>query len=336
MVACRDAKIYSIKGGGTRGTAVLTGQVIELESHPCAMVHVDSSLVVASMDQKVASYSVRAKKEFCVCMPAPVVAMEPMLVRRNRVVSAYIVALKNGEVRVYREAVLFDVINLGAEVSAMRFGKFGREDNTLVLVHKSGSLTVKMLQRSAFADLTTAASGPPPEQDIPLAVPKKTRLYVEQTQREREQAADMHRIFQRDLARLRLTTARSYVKTLTEGHNMGVSRFGGGVALRLNAQVMGLGPLFKLRIEVLNEGAKPLSGLPLSLVYNQQLYELPAGLVTLPALLPGLPTRVELEVRSINPYGAAEPIRALVLNRKSCLPLVSAMITMPPSELEEE
>ncbi len=48
-------------------------------------------------------------------------------------------------------------------------------------------------------------------------VPKKTRLYVEQTQREREQASDMHRAFQRDLARMRLTTARAYVKILTDG-----------------------------------------------------------------------------------------------------------------------
>lgn len=55
---------------------------------------------------------------------------------------------------------------------------------------------------------------PPP---LVLQVPKKTRLYVEQTQREREQAADMHRMFQRDLAKLRLTTARAYVKILTDG-----------------------------------------------------------------------------------------------------------------------
>jgi hypothetical protein len=59
--------------------------------------------------------------------------------------------------------------------------------------------------------------GPPPEQDIPLAVPKKTKLYVEQTQREREMASEIHRRFQRDLCKLRLTTARAYVKTLTDG-----------------------------------------------------------------------------------------------------------------------
>ena len=43
-------------------------------------------------------------------------------------------------------------------------------------------------------------------------MPKKTRLYVEQTDREREQAGDMHRVFQRELCKLRLATSRAYVK----------------------------------------------------------------------------------------------------------------------------
>lgn len=64
-----------------------------------------------------------------------------------------------------------------------------------------------------------------PSQDIPLNIPKKTKLYVEQTQREREQAIDMHRIFQRDLCKLRLSTARAYVRVLTDGQvGMGYGR----------------------------------------------------------------------------------------------------------------
>ena len=58
------------------------------------------------------------------------------------------------------------------------------------------------------------SQGPPPEQDIPLAIPKKTKLFVEQTQRERDNASLMHRTFQRDLCKIRLETARAYVKTL--------------------------------------------------------------------------------------------------------------------------
>lgn len=53
--------------------------------------------------------------------------------------------------------------------------------------------------------------------DIPLNIPKKTTLYVEQTQRERDHATEMHRHFQRDLCKLRLTTARAYVKIIKDG-----------------------------------------------------------------------------------------------------------------------
>lgn len=61
-----------------------------------------------------------------------------------------------------------------------------------------------------------ALGGPPPEQEVALPVPKKTKLFVELTQRERERCAEVHRAFQRDLCKLRLTTARAYVQTLTD------------------------------------------------------------------------------------------------------------------------
>jgi hypothetical protein len=77
--------------------------------------------------------------------------------------------------------------------------------------------------------------GPPPEQDIPLKVPKKTKLYVEQTQREVDQAVDMHRLFQRDLCKLRLSTARSFVKIITDGQ--GPLSSTGSAELRLDCKV---------------------------------------------------------------------------------------------------
>lgn len=75
------------------------------------------------------------------------------------------------------------------------------------------------MPRTANLEVAGAAgsSGPLPEQEVPLDVPKKTRLYVEQTQREREHAVDMHRVFQRDLVKMRLETARALVKVLTDG-----------------------------------------------------------------------------------------------------------------------
>jgi hypothetical protein len=50
-----------------------------------------------------------------------------------------------------------------------------------------------------------------------LQVPKTTKLALQQAQREREQSTAMHRAFQRDLVKMRLATARAYVKVLTDG-----------------------------------------------------------------------------------------------------------------------
>lgn len=41
MVACRDGRLYSIKEGDVRGTAVLTGNVIDLGAQAIAMARED-------------------------------------------------------------------------------------------------------------------------------------------------------------------------------------------------------------------------------------------------------------------------------------------------------
>ena len=115
------------------------------------------------------------------------------------------------QVRLYAEKHLVASLRINEPVTACRFGCYGREEGCLAVVGASGSLTIKMLQRTTKFEPTSGSAGPPPEQDVPLSIPKKTKLYVEQTQREREQATEMHRIFQRDLCKLRLSTARAYV-----------------------------------------------------------------------------------------------------------------------------
>ena len=131
-----------------------------------------------------------------------------------------------------------------------------------------------------------SSSGPPSEQDVPLAVPRKTRLYVEQTQREREQGVDMHRIFQRDLCKLRLSTARAYVKVLTDGQ--GPISYVAGSSLRLNAQVQGFGPHFSLQLGVQNTGAKAVRDLPITLSMDDSLYAAERTQLLVPLLVPGL------------------------------------------------
>ena len=201
----------------------------------------------------------------------------------------------------------------------------------LAVVGASGGLYIKMLQRTAKFDAAAGATGPPPEQDVPLSIPKKTKLYVEQTQREREQATEMHRAFQRDLCKLRLSTARAYVKMITDGQ--GPMSYASGSALRLTAQVQGLGPKFKIKLSLQNTGSKAVSELEVALNYNALLYRVRAAIFDVPLLIPGLVHRLDAELECVDENGTADVVRVYVCPKNSLVPILSAIVNMPQSEM---
>ena len=287
VVACRDAKIYTIKGANANcETNVGSSMVIELEAQPCGLVREGKSIYVGTMGNQYHSFHIKGKKNFTVYLPAHITQMELLKQEGQRKTQACILALANGEVRVYNEKELVSSFDVKDEVTALRYGRFYKEDNTLVMALRSGALSVKILPRNQDLEKSKMPAGPPPEQDIPLTVPKKTKLYIEQTQRERDQAVEMHRLFQRDLCKLRLATARAYVKVLTDGH--GPLSYTAGSSLRLNPQVQGLGPIFKLKLDIQNTGNRPIFNVPLVFSYNQQVYKLSEHMVNLPLLIPGV------------------------------------------------
>jgi len=263
-------------------------------------------------------------------MPSGITNME-LLHHQTTNAKALLVALETGELRVYYEKNLISSINTDDVMTGVRFGHFGRESGTLVLAFKSGALDVKILSRnSANLGSLTALSGPPPEQDIPLKVPKKTKLYVEQTLRERESAVDMHRIFQRELYKLRLQTARTYAKVLSG--TQGPISYTAGTSIRLTAQVQGIGPLFKLKINIENTGKRNIQDTIITFIYNHALYKIKNHILQIPLLVPELVYKVEAKVQCLIDGGGADPVRVFVCNSQSSLPIVTAIINMPISE----
>lgn len=49
---------------------------------------------------------------------------------------------------------------------------------------------------------------------VNLSIPKKTKIFIEQTIREREHAAIIHNMFQSELWRMRLTAAKTTLEIL--------------------------------------------------------------------------------------------------------------------------
>ena len=244
--------------------------------------------------------------------------------------TCYVVALANNELHVYNEKHLVSVTKLDEPVLCVHWGKFGREDNTLISILKSGALDVKILPRTANMEPVGVAKGPPAEQDVPLNVPKKTKLYIEQTQRERKQAVEMHMIFQRELCKMKLKAARAYMETITSTE--GNVSYAPGATLQVNALIQGLGPLFKIKCTVQNTGSKTIEGSFAVLRYNRFVYHVGDPKIPLPMLSRGLVYNFEVVVRAIEPSGPADPIRLCICSRKSAMPLLTAIVKMPQSE----
>ncbi len=278
IVTCRNGAIYTIKNGEVLKTA------IELESPSCGLLNLEKSILVACMNRKITSYHLKGKKNWSITMPEDITALEVFNLKRNKDTRGVLIALKNGQVLLYNEKVKVCTIEAEGVLTGLLFGQYGREDASLVLVQKTGALHLKILKRNANLEVVSDAAGPPPEQDTPLNIPKKTKLYVEQTQRERDHATEMHRIFQRDLCKLRLTTARAYVKIIKDGQ--GPVSYNAGASLRLNAQVQGIGPLFRLKLNLQNAGSKTVSEVPIALHYDHSLYRIKQSVLLIPLVVP--------------------------------------------------
>lgn len=244
---------------------------------------------------------------------------------------AVLVALANCEVQLYRDKNLLSSIRTPDVISSVRFGRYGREDGTLVMTTRGGGLMVKILKRTAAFEDRDGAAGPPLAQSVRLNVPKKTKLYVDQTLRERESGVAMHRAFQMDLSRLRLAAAQAYVRAL-ESSQAPVSS-SPAQPLKMNAVVQGLGPSFKLTLNVQNTAAcRPVMNLAVSFLYDENLYRMRRPFLRIPLLAPGLVYPVQTFVECTSDRGVSDIIKVFVLHEGRSSPLLTAHINMPVSE----
>ena len=59
-------------------------------------------------------------------------------------------------------------------------------------------MIIKILKRTATFEENDVLHGPPKEQQVKIDVPKRTKLYVDQTLREKEQAESRNRCYSRN------------------------------------------------------------------------------------------------------------------------------------------
>ncbi|XP_033121921.1 Bardet-Biedl syndrome 1 protein-like, partial [Anneissia japonica] len=83
----------------------------------------------------------------------------------------------------------------------------------------------------------------------------------------------MHRTFQHDLYRMKLATARAFMKSLD--NSMSPISSNPAEPLKLSAQVQGIGPTFKLTVSLQNTSINhPSINLFISFLFDEKLYSL--------------------------------------------------------------
>ncbi|XP_020513189.1 Bardet-Biedl syndrome 1 protein [Labrus bergylta] len=324
-VACRNGNIYILRRDSDKPK-----YCVELAAHPVGLVRVGKNMVVGCSDESLQGFTQKGKKLWRVDLPAPICTMASMDLP-TKGFQAVLVGLANCEVQLYRDKNLLSTIKTPDVITSICFGRYGREDGTLIMTTKGGGLMVKILKRTAAFEDRDSAPGPPVAQSIRLNVPKKTKLYVDQTLRERENGVAMHRAFQMDLSRLRLAAAKAYVKALESSMTPMSSSL--TEPLKMNAVVQGLGPSFKLTLNVQNTAAcRPVMNLAISFLFDEGLYRMKNPYMRIPLLVPGLIYPVETFVECTSDKGISDIIKVFVLHEGRSSPLLSAHINMPVSE----
>ena len=309
-VACRDGVVYAVKD------KMLMPTRVEPPTLPVSFTRTSENLLVGGMDHSLTAFAPKGTEiSWTAQFSSPITALIRLPIAKDRLVDCVAVALEGGEVVVMRGSARVSSFRAAETVIGMTFGQYGREGNTLVLVLRSGGLMFNVVRRTATLEPPqNLGGGSLTEVDTPLPIPKKTRLALEQEARERDAGRQIHRSFQMGLSKLRLLTAREYLKVLlSQGGSSAMAilestttkgSLGAGKSdvdgaptvqavplnVRVTCDVLGLGPAFTIRVTMRNGGVTDATDLALVLASAEGgAYFFPQQLKILtPVILPGM------------------------------------------------
>ncbi|CAO1334828.1 unnamed protein product [Diamesa hyperborea] len=318
-------------------------EIVRLE-HPAtgmALLPIDQTIVVLS--NSLMCFSKKGKLLWSSNLPQDAICLTPVPLPHLGI-SLVCVGLKGGLVQIYCQKHLVDQFYAPDTVLSIYFGPLGLEEHVLVLVTISGTLLIKILKRMAEFPLNIEDN----EQNnnsnllgtVNLSIPKKTKIFIEQTIREREHAATIHNMFQSELWRMRLTAAKTTLEILKSAD----SSFSGDIgqaALKLLAEVAGLGPDFILYVTLENISAtKIATNLYIIIHADSSLYKIERRFVELSPIVPGFSLKMDFDVSSqLTPEGLpvemsfdTSIIRVLIMKEGLSKPLIASTVVMPESE----
>jgi len=102
--------------------------------------------------------------------------------------------------------------------------------------------------------------------------------------------------------------------------------------LRLIAKYEGIGPVFKIKLELQNLSKKCLVDTHIVLQLNELIYKLRNRNPKVPIMIPNLQYHIDIEIECVDPLGSGDIVKIFVFNKESSMPLITANLQMPMCE----
>ena len=322
LVGDRGCTVYVIKKDIITNKCIVPQPLVSLIITP-------KNFYVGTISNNYISYNFTGDKIFSIIQPAVITCME-FYYRKIEDLPIVIIALKNQEVRFYNNKILLIVMKVHDNIFGMKFGRYATVDDCLVLFTYSGSLIVKTFgKENKFSKLKYEEEN---KSEGKIIIPKKSSLFLDLAEREKENSFNMQNTFQNDLLRIRYKAMDSYVKMLKIGN--APQNYSSSSTMKIAASLEGLGPNFKLNLILDNSGNEPILNAVLTLDFNRKVYYFDKENIQLGIIMPRIPIKYSLPFKNISESGSSGMIKIIILDKEKSSPLIQTTIKVPVSELE--
>jgi len=288
-----------------------------------------NNFYIGTIGNNYISYSFSGNIVFKINQPSIITCME-IYYRKSEDLNIIIIALKNKEVRFYNDKKLIIIMNVHDNIFGMKYGKFQMTEDCLVLSTYSGIIMIKNFGNDIkFSEIKYEEKK---KEEGKILVPKKSVLFLDLVEREKENSFNMQNIFQNDLLRIRYKAMDSYVKMLKIGN--APQNYSSSSTIKISGSLEGLGPNFKLNLILDNSGHEPIINAILTLDFNRKLFYFDKENIILSIIMPHVPIKYSLPFKNISENGSSGMIKIIIMDKFKNSPLIQTTIKVPVSELE--
>ena len=312
VVLCRDRIVRVITNLSERYLS------LRCDSLPVDVAICGELIYVALMSQCVKMYDSAGKELNTVFIENNIVSLDSLDVEEQQL-SLCVVACNNGDIIFIDKGSIFSTSHFEEGITALFFGRVGRQPNNILSISKNNGLYLRNLSRVAPVVKTKKES----VQLDPIPIPKKNQLFLQDCENERQNDVKMFDEWNNSVRYLQMLTANNYAQILESSVLSPIDD------INFTSKLLGMGPAFILHCTALNTGKRPVNLINIALKHDTGMYRVFPNCVQLPTLVSGYKYMAKFRIEALNPEGKTDTIQIIATSPYHNVPLCLINVQMP-------